>query len=343
MKAEGKKNDLLQDQRGMALLITIMTVSLLAAVTIQYHKTTWQEFLVSSNYKTGIQLKSITDSGVNIALALLQQDGETNQSDSLLDSWAVVEKEGFDGLFSGGTLKLRVADLTGRIPVNNLVRSKKTGQQGDGNGVEIEIRDILFRLLLTGDFPIEDEGEARNIVEALVDWIDEDDLESDYGAENSYYQSLDKPYSSRNGPIHYIEELLLVKGVTPQLLFGSGEEKGLADYLTVYGDDGKINLNTASTEVIKSFNDLISDELVEKLDEYRKDIGNRETLAQMGWYKDIGGWPGDIVINEEVLTTKSTHFQITAIGEFDTASRHLVAIAERVAEGGVTLLGRKLE
>ena len=165
----------------------------------------------------------------------------------------------------------------------------------------------------------------------------------DYGAESSYYQSLEKPYACRNGPIRYIEELLLIKGVTPQLLFGSGEDKGLVDFLTVYGDDGRININTAALKLIKSVNEMISDELVEKLDEYRKDPGNKDNLEQPGWYRAIGGWPGDIEINEEMLTTKSTYFKITAIGEFDTLSRHLVAIAERVSESEINLLGRKLE
>ncbi len=343
MESGWRKKSLLRDQRGMALLITIMTTSLLVAVTIQYHKSTWQEFLVSHNYKVGSQLKTIGDSGVNIALALLQQDEENNQYDSLLDSWATLDVEKFSGLFPNGSLLLKVTDLSGRLQVNSLVAKKKQGQPGDNQNIADESRAILLRLLLSGSFPVEDEGEARTIVEALTDWIDEDDEESDYGAESSYYQSLEKPYACRNGQIRYIEELLLIKGVTPQLLFGSGEEKGLADFLTVYGTDGKININTAAPLIIKSVNDLISDELVEKLDEYRTDLGNKNSLEQPDWYQKIGGWPGDIVISEDLLTTKSKFFKITAIGEFDTLSRHLVAIAERVSESEINLLGRKLE
>ena len=40
------------------------------------------------------------------------------------------------------------------------------------------------------------------------------------GAESDYYGSLSPPYAPRNGPPVTIEELLLVRGVTPQLLFG---------------------------------------------------------------------------------------------------------------------------
>ena len=42
---------------------------------------------------------------------------------------------------------------------------------------------------------------------------------------------------------------------------------------------------------------------LEKFDEYRKDKGNAESLANTNWYKKIDGWPGDIVLNEKLLTT----------------------------------------
>lgn len=344
VRPEEQKKTLWRDEQGMALLVTIMTVSLLVAVTIQYHKTTWQQFLVSNNYRVGNQLKVIADSGVNIALALLQSDGEKNQSDSLLDGWAALGQEKFEGSFSFGTLQLKVVDLSGRLQINSLVQ--KTGDNpdtGEESNTEGEVRQVFQNMLLSGVFAIEDETEARSIADALIDWIDEDDEESDLGAESSFYQSLDKPYSCRNGPVRYIEELLLIKGISPELLFGSGEQKGLADYLTVYGDDSKVNISTAPLLVIQSFDSLIGDDLLETFDEYRRNQENEENLGTLGWYKEVDGWPGDIVINQDLLTTSSSYFQIIATGEFDTFSRSVVAIAERTSESEVNLLGKKTE
>ena len=344
VKRKKESKALLRDQQGMALLVTIMTVSLLVAVTIQYHKATWQQFLVSNSYSAGHQLKVIADSGVNIAITLLQHDGEENDFDSFLDSWALLDKESFSGLFPFGTLQLKVVDLSGRLQVNSLVQ--QSGEAGDGEGgVESlnVIREVFQNLLLSGHFPIEDETEARSIVAALIDWIDEDDKESDLGAENSYYQSLEKPYSCRNGPVRYIEELLLIRGISPELLFGTGEQKGLADYLTVHGDDGRVNINTAPLPVIQSFDALIGEDLLEALDKYRKDQGNEEKFADLAWYTEVDGWPGDIVINQNLLTVASSYFQIIGTGEFDTLSRSVTAIAERSIDGEVNLLGKKTE
>lgn len=337
------KKPLLHNEQGMALLITVMTVSLLVAVTLQYHKTTWQQFLVSHNYRVDNQLGAIADSGVNIALALLEHDGKENGYDSFFDGWATLAEEDFTGLFPAGSLRLQVVDLSGRLPINSLVQENAANPGAGGDNTENAFREILLRLLLSGDFAMEDETQARSIIDALVDWIDADDRESDLGAESSFYQSLEKPYSCRNGPVRYIEELLLIKGISPELLFGAEGKKGLADYLTVHGDDGKINLGTAPLLLIKSMDTLINDDLLEKLDEYRRAKENEENLADAAWYKGIEGWPGDIVINEILLTSTSRYFQIIGTGTFDTLSRSVVAIAERSSGGKVNVLGKKTE
>lgn len=332
-----------RNERGMALLITIMTIALLVVLTVQFQKSTWNRFLAAHNYRTETLLNTIADSGISIAIAVLRNDATVNETDSWHDNWARLETEPLDDLFPAGTLKIKVYDLSGRFPINNLVEREGDGEESVDAPTAMENRNILQRLLLSGVFPVENETEATSIVHAIVDWIDEDDLESDYGAESSYYQSLEKPYSCRNQPARYIEELLLVRGVTPALLFGTDTSPGLADFLTVYGSDGRININTASPLLIQSIEPLINNELVERLDSYRKDKDNEEQLANPGWYRNISGWPGDIVINDRIVTSKSTFFLVRATGSLDTLSRTIAASAERVSADEVNLLVKKME
>ena len=340
---KGGAGGILRNQRGMALLITIMTVALLVAVTVEFRKTTWGKFLAANSFRVGTQLKTIASSGVNIAVAVLERDGVENQFDSFLDSWAILAKQQFAELFPTGTLRLEVVDLSGRLPINSLVVEKVDGKQVGDEATATALRTLLVRMLLSGAFAVDNESEALSIVDAIVDWIDEDDKESEYGAESSYYQSLDKPYSCNNKPLQEVEELLMVKGITPALLFGSPESKGLADYLTVYSKDGKINLNTAAALILKNLDPLISDQLVEKIDIYRNDNNNRELLKDPNWYRNIGGWPGDIVLNQTILTTKSTFFMISATGVLDSLSRRLVANVERQDTNEINLLGKRME
>ena len=325
---------ILADDRGMALLITIMIISLLVVVTLEFGRTMRQNHLAAVNLKNGEQLGSIARSGVNLAFALLEQDGMDTTSDSLLEDWATVQKTDLSGLFDQGLLQLRINDLSGSLQINSLVKS---GEVGTG------AREILIRLLISGEFAIEGEKEAREIVDSLVDWLDADDLESDGGAENSYYQSLSPGYSCRNGAVQFIEELLLVKGISPALLFGAEGKKGLSHFITVYGDDGKININTAETALLEAINPQVSKDLSESMNEFRSDKGNKDLLANVTWYKNVPSWPGDIVFNEKFVTTTSTYFSVEATGVLDTMQRKVVAVARRAQQGKVVELTRKTE
>ncbi|MFC1758520.1 hypothetical protein ACFL2H_07095 [Planctomycetota bacterium] len=63
-------------------------------------------------------------------------------------------------------------------------------------------------------------GMTIDVADAILDYLDEDDEPRDNGAEFDYYAALDPPYAPKNGPLETIEEMLLVRGVTPDLLFG---------------------------------------------------------------------------------------------------------------------------
>ncbi|WP_197356269.1 type II secretion system protein GspK [Aureliella helgolandensis] len=74
-------------------------------------------------------------------------------------------------------------------------------------------------------------GMTEDIADAILDWIDEDDLPRPYGAEfDDYYSQVQTPYKPANGPIESIEQLLLVRGVTAELLFGyDADRNGFLD------------------------------------------------------------------------------------------------------------------
>jgi type II secretory pathway component PulK len=107
---------------------------------------------------------------------------------------------------------------------------------------------------------------TQDIAEAIIDWRDPDsDVTGIGGAEDDYYLSLPEPYYCKNGPFESVEELLLVKGITPDLLYGTGPAsssdvfgangRGWIDYLTAYsaepatGTDGQplVDVNAANT------------------------------------------------------------------------------------------------
>ena len=66
---------------------------------------------------------------------------------------------------------------------------------------------------------------TEDVADAILDFIDADDEPREYGAERDYYTQLPIPYAPANGPLQSIEQLLLVRGVTPSLLFGLDQNR----------------------------------------------------------------------------------------------------------------------
>jgi type II secretory pathway component PulK len=129
----------------------------------------------------------------------------------------------------------------------------------------------------------------QNVADAITDWRNPASSATSDGAESNYYESLTEPYECKNGPYETVEELLLVSGVTPDLLWGydlnrngiledaeraagganvpsftgagsSEDGRGIYNYLTCYSMQpatrgvpaqiGAVNINTASDVVL---------------------------------------------------------------------------------------------
>ena len=143
---------------------------------------------------------------------------------------------------------------------------------------EVTSDNIAVSLLLT--LP----GMTEDTADAILDWLDEDEDVRPYGAEAEYYTTLPTPYVPKNGPVLSVEELLLVRGVTPTLLFGADVNRngvldadeqqrfgvtvetagslGWAAYLTVHGSeaskrrDGSFRVNVNQDDLELLFEEL---------------------------------------------------------------------------------------
>ena len=71
------------------------------------------------------------------------------------------------------------------------------------------------------------------------------------GAESDDYLKLPVPYRARNGNFQDTDELLQVKGITPEMYFGHEDKPALADALTARSR-GTVNINTAPAPVLSA-------------------------------------------------------------------------------------------
>jgi type II secretory pathway component PulK len=98
--------------------------------------------------------------------------------------------------------------------------------------------EAQLMILVTAAVDGDQEIVPKDIVDAILDWRDQDRKQNGEkkDTEGEYYKTLPKPYRVKNGPFDTVEELLLVKGVTGQILYGEDwDRNGL---LTPNEDDG---------------------------------------------------------------------------------------------------------
>ncbi|MBM9606295.1 type II secretion system minor pseudopilin GspK [Desulfopila inferna] len=326
------------NNRGVALLLAVTVISLLIAVTVQFSKDMRQELISSANLRESGKLGVMVKSGYNLAVAVLQQDSEENEFDSFHDGWAVMGTADLAQLYGDGKLDIIISDLSGRLQINSLV------QEGD---VGAKSEQILKALLDSGNLGEFSEEETSLIINAIVDWIDKNDEESGpEETESSYYLYREPAYSARNGPMEFIEELLLIRGVTSELFYGNEESPGLKDLLTVHGEDGRININTAPIPILKALSEVnggtpMNDEIAETLITYRQNSENQDMLQEVAWYKNIP--LGGVTFDEKTLTTSSSFFHVLSRAEHNTMAKSLEAVVQRQQGEDIAMLSRKVE
>lgn len=329
-----KSKPLAANESGMALLMALMTVSFLVAITVQLMITVSQQATVAASQREQVRLDALLLGGLQLVRTALAVDAQENTYDSVNDCWADWDKARLADLTDdlGMELDLTVEDLSGRLQVNAL-----------GDKAKEKYRAIWRRFLLSGRFAVADEDQAEALIDALCDWVDEDGEEGRQGAESPYYQSLESPYFARNGEIQSLEELLLVKGMTRRLLYGDGEHEGIAPYITIYGDDGKFNLNTAPLPVLEALSPEMTRNLAQDLIEFRKDSSHAETLANPSWYLEVSGIPHAMTIPTDMLTVNAKVFAATISARSGPFSRTAVGIVQRDEGQKQSLLSWKID
>lgn len=315
-----EKKGSLNNDRGMALLLTILIISLMSVITSEFIQSRWQDRHAAANLSDGIRLNSIARSGLQFALAVLLEEGKQNDFDTLHGVWTFTPEltEYSKELFQNGYFELGIQDQSGKIQINRLV--DQNGQYNE------EQRALLTALLSLEEFDLTPE-QIDDIIDSIKDWIDPDDEATQFGAENAYYQSLKKPYACRNAPLESLDELLLINHITPRIYYGAEETPGLKNFLTIYGQDGKVNINTAAPLILKALSMvLLSQDLSEEWIKYRED--KDDDLSQFNNYPGLA----DLGRNAKaaaLLTTASGFFRINSLGVFEEMKKGISCVIKR--------------
>ncbi len=245
-----------RNKKGLVLVTVLWVVIVLIVLVSVLGRTSRLDTKVCLARTESLRCKWACRAGIEKAIGILNED--ERESDCLTDLWSDNEEDFNDILLERCWFTVRVTDEASKLNIN--VATK---------GQLLELPDMV-----------------EEIADSIIDWRDEDDTPSEGGAEGGYYENLPFGYMARNGPFRTIRELLLVKDVSPELLYGEdtnfnnqldyneqdGDEsspdddgdseldKGWIAYLTCYSYDNnkdangsqKININQGNENQLTS-------------------------------------------------------------------------------------------
>jgi type II secretory pathway component PulK len=278
----------------VAVLIVVASLSLAG-----YH---YSDLMMAENKASEyahrlVQARAFAESGIHYAAAMLANPDNYNgilggnpwnnpaafqaqsvQGDNnVLGYFTIMAPPSLDDTGNLNVPYIGVSDEGAKINVNAVMKLDSTGKK---------LHDMLVKL------PNMTEDIANNIVA----WMGGQVGIQNGGATNDTYMSLTPPYRCKNGPIDSIDELLLVQGVTRDLLYGAdwnrngmqdanesninGFDRGWSAYLTVHSREqnsdptGKPYVFLNNTDLTQLSTDLtaagLSDNMVTFIIMYRQ-------------------------------------------------------------------------
>jgi general secretion pathway protein K len=278
----------ISNQRGVALLVVLWIFIFLFVVAFDFSAAVRDEASAAHRYGDETQGYYLALAGFERALFdFLQQapSGRGQQSQAPADLFAGTWTEGPQG--SG--YRFRLIDEGGKININRIDENK--------------LRSIFTNMGI-------EEPRRSILVDSIMDWRDPDDLHRINGAESDYYQSLPVSYSAKNGPFDTVEDLLWVRGVTTALFYGVSEDAtapeggaivGLKQLFTVDSPNDRVNLRTASAEVIHALTGIDMKKCQQFVEE-RKKLSDKSLPDLLAL---LGGGTGDPRLQNFVFTNPS--------------------------------------
>ena len=267
---QNKSMKLLNNQKGSLLILVLFALVLLSLLAFSVGHTVQQKLNVVMRLEARENLRLAAGAAVKQASVLLSESGGGGSYQSLNQSWSNNEV-----LWKKATIGNSQYSITA------------SGTPGDSEaiyGLTDEDRKINLNTAAPG--PLQklfevaasvEREEARCIVAAIRDWIDEDEDLNDGGAESKDYSNRKPPYGSKNAIFNDLQELRWVQGITPEIF------SKVAPYLTL--DGSRVNVNTATQTVLTAMG--LNSNIASKIISYRKGKDGKEGTADDGVFKDL--------------------------------------------------------
>lgn len=212
--------------KGMVLFIVVIFVTMLSLAGLSYVAVMSTENKAVRLRGDELQVEMAVGSGIEMMRAHLLQKAKPSDSTRLVENPSAGQNQ-----FRGVVV---MDDEMGRKTRFSVVSPKVENDQVTGIQFGVTNESARLNLAVLPQWEERQPGAGRaalmalpnmtqSIADAILDWIDRDTSPRQFGAEASYYSGLGVPYGPRNAEPTSLEELLLVRDVTREMLFGADE------------------------------------------------------------------------------------------------------------------------
>jgi general secretion pathway protein K len=218
-------------EKGIALLMVLWVLTVLTAIVFSFSFMARTEGYAALSFRQTTEKKFLAEAGMERGVAELFYMIMNKNAALVAPGKEVWRTDGrpYKIATDNGYYIISIRNEAGKVDINTIP--------------ELILRNLLRNSGLDLD-------KVDIAVDSLMDWKDPDDLHRLHGAEDDYYMSLPNPYKTKNAAFETLDELLLVKGITPEILYGTKGKRGIIDLLTVNSTMTKISINAAPREVL---------------------------------------------------------------------------------------------
>ena len=216
---------------GIALLMVLWILTILMVLALSFSFMVRTEKNSTLSFKNRVEGKFLAEAGIARGIMEIFYRNQYKDQSVEFEETKVWKTDGtpYTGSLGNGSYSVKITDESGKVDINS--------------ASDVVLKNLLVNIGVPAE-------EADVIVDSVMDWRDPDDLHRLNGAEDDYYLSLLNPYKAKNDNFDTLEELILVRGVTYEVLYGTDERQGILDFLTVNSRTQTINVNAASKEVL---------------------------------------------------------------------------------------------
>jgi general secretion pathway protein K len=221
------------NQKGSALIITLLIVTILVALTVEFAYDVYIDTSALSNWSNAQKASLTARSGQTLAARYLTEVKNYSYT-SIKAIEMPIEKD----LGPGSGLIIRIEEENSKLNINDII---------DDHGMIVDdaflpLKKLFDYLDINPDIPL-----------IIADWLDTDSEPRLAGSEDA----------AKNNDLWCVDELKSIGGIDKEIF------NSISPFITVHGN-GQVNINTAELPVLVSLHPDMTEDLAKRIIDYRE-------------------------------------------------------------------------